>query len=370
LIRWLRNCVKSGVLYVLRRAAQSDEGRGILAESVGGAFRNRPLAVRPDWQTLAPPYADLGEASDVILAGQRSDAVFITARFRSGSTLLWNLFRHLPHCTAYYEPLNERRWFDPRTRGTFVDPTHREVDDYWREYEGLSELGRYYRQRWVHRELYMDADAWDTDMKRYVEILIDRAPGRPVLQFNRIDFRLPWFRHHFPRAKIVHLYRHPREQWCSSLLRPDCFTKDQSIAEFARHDQFYLRMWASDLKCRFPFLDEREASHPYELFYYIWKLSYLLGRTYAHYSLAYEELLTRPEETLVKLFAFLNVVEFNLHALKAIIKPPRADKWRDYADDAWFRKIESRCENVLAQYLTPGPRPALLMTVGDLRPAS
>jgi hypothetical protein len=41
-----------------------------------------------------------------------------------------------------------------------------------------------------------------------------------VLQFNEIDLRLPWFRAHFPTARILHLYRHPREQWCSSLFDP------------------------------------------------------------------------------------------------------------------------------------------------------
>jgi hypothetical protein len=33
----------------------------------------------------------------------------------------------LPGCTAYYEPFNERRWFDPRTRGERVDATRRNV---------------------------------------------------------------------------------------------------------------------------------------------------------------------------------------------------------------------------------------------------
>ena len=87
-----------------------------------------------------------------------------------------------------------KRWFDSAARGSHTDPTHRKVDDYWREYEGLTDLADYYQEKWIAHDLFMDAESWDPAMKSYVELMIDRAPGRPVLQFNRIDFRLPWFR--------------------------------------------------------------------------------------------------------------------------------------------------------------------------------
>ena len=186
--------------------------------------------------------------------------MIITARFRSGSTLLWNLFRALKSCTAYYEPFNERRWFDPVAHGSHTDPTHRGVDDYWKEYEGLEELGQYYQESWISNNLLMYEDSWDLAMKRYVERMIELAPKRPVLQFNRIDFRLPWFRRMFPRAKIVHLYRHPRDQWLSCLLDPRQFPHTGTMAQFATHDGYYLRMWARDLKYHFPFLDETTVS--------------------------------------------------------------------------------------------------------------
>src|SRR5438105_10664268 len=99
------------------------------------------------------------------------------------------MFRNIPGLTAYYEPFNERRWFDPSARGSKMDSTHRNVSDYWKEYDGLQELDHYYREEWIGRNLLMDANSWNPDMKRYVEFLIAMAPGRPVLQFNRIDFR-------------------------------------------------------------------------------------------------------------------------------------------------------------------------------------
>ena len=207
---------------------------------------------------------------------RRNDVIIITARFQTGSTLLWNLFRHLDGITAYYEPFDERRWFDPPSRHSRTPATHTNIrDDYWREYDGLAILQQHYREEWTNKNLYMDANFCDPDMKRYVEILIDKAPGRPVLQFNRIDFRLPWFRHHFPAATILHLARHPRDQWCSCLLDPARFPPNGRIDQFSPHDQCHLRLWAQDLKYHFPFLDEKRLGHPYQMFYYIWKLSYI-----------------------------------------------------------------------------------------------
>ena len=125
-------------------------------------------------------------------------------------------------------------------RGSHTDATHLNVTDYWREYEGLGILGRFYDEDWVRRNLYMDAHSWNPAMRQFIEILVERANGRPVLQFNHVDFRLPWFRSTFPHAHIVHLYRHPRDQWCSSLLG-SAFPTDGDIASFAACDHFYLR---------------------------------------------------------------------------------------------------------------------------------
>ena len=54
----------------------------------------------------------------------------------------------------------------------------------------------------------MDELAWDLDLRSYVDTLINHAVSRPALQFNRIDFRLPWFRRHYPNATYIHIYRH------------------------------------------------------------------------------------------------------------------------------------------------------------------
>jgi hypothetical protein len=303
-------------------------------------------------EPLTLPYADLGPFPEASSAKTRSPPIFVTARFRTGSTLLWNLFRHLDGVTAYYEPLNERRWFDPSTRGGRVDPTHPHVTDYWTEYEGLPQLGNWYHESWCSHNLYMDADFWNPDLKRFIEILIQGAKGRPVLQFNRMDFRLGWLRHTFPDAIIVHLYRHPRDQWVSTLVDVASFPKEGAPAEFARQDRYYLLGWAKDLRYHFPFLDERRATHPYQLFYYIWRLSYLFGRKYADVSLALEDLVVDPRGTLDQLFANVGIAEYDLVKLASLVEAIPQGKWRRYAEEEWFRNHEAACELVLRDFFS------------------
>ena len=353
-LKSLRRPLRDGLFSVFRRVLATDDGRSMVTDAVRGLLDARLPEIQTDDGTADPPYSDLGAAR---LAGQtsrRTNMIFITARFRSGSTLLWNLFRNIKGCTAYYEPLNERRWFDPATRGERTDTTHRNVCDYWKEYDGLGELGGYYKEEWIRRHLLMDENCWDPGLKRYVEILIEKAPGRPVLQFNRIDFRLPWFRRNFPGAKLVHLYRHPRDQWCSSLLDVKCFPRHGRVEDFVPHDKFYLLSWANDLKYHFPFLDPRAAAHPYQIFYYIWKLSYLFGRRYADHSLAFEHLVGNPVGELEKLLDVLNVPGGDVTALVKLLAAPSLGKWQEYADDSWFRDHETICETTLADFFAGG----------------
>ncbi len=334
---------------VWNKATVSDDGKRVTTTALANMLSWRPN--EPVYHDASQPYHDLGHASQ---AGtptcDRDDLVFITARFRSGSTLLWNLFRRTPGCVAYYEPLNERKWFNPQTCGTQVDPTHREVDDYRKEYEGLEDLEDIWDGSWPEHRLYLPADAWEPRLKRYIERLCEHAQGRPVLQFNRADLRVAWLRQQFPKAKLIHLYRHPRDQWLSVLKTKDWFPSTGRMRDFAGSDYFYTRPWAEDLKYHFPFLDERTVEHPYELHYYLWKLSYLYGKAYSHCSIGFEELSTQPEKTLVELFDVCGIDAAHIEPLLPVIQPPPFGKWKGYADAAWFQKHESHCEDVLAEF--------------------
>lgn len=345
-----KRLVREGLQRLLTKLFTHEEGRQLLFDAVRG-FRSAENGLPP---LAAPPYADLPAAGT---AAAPALPVFITARFRSGSTLLWQIFRALPTATAFYEPHNERRWFDPASRGGKVDQTHLGVDDYWREYDGMSELAQWYREEWADRHFYMGGDFADRDMRAYLEYLITHAAARPVLQFNHVDFRLPWLRRQFPTARLLHLYRHPRDQWISSLLRPRDVPRDVTTADFSSYDHFYLVRWARDLSFQFPFVDPRYEPHPYRLFYLLWRLSHHYGTAYAHASVAFEDLVAQPRAEIARLLDAAQWPDVDLAPLVALVKPVRSGGWTDFAPATWFAEHEAACERVLARELGALPPP-------------
>ena len=282
-------------------------------------------------------------------SSHRDDVVFITSRFRSGSTLLWNMFRTLPNVTAYYEPFNERQWFNTDIRGQHTDDTHRGVNDYWSEYNGLESLERFYSKSWIDSELMMTSQSWNSDMKNYIDALIENSKGVPVLQFNRIDFRLPWLKHHYPNAKFIHLYRDPRDQWCSFLSSPKLMDKDN--VEQTYRDSFYLDVWCNDLRAHFPFLDKKITPHPYRRFYFLWLLSFSFGKKYCDHYISFEELTSTNESYLKNLCRFLDISEQHLPSILKLIDTPPSKRWMKYADDSWFSYHESYCVQELELWL-------------------
>jgi len=347
---WLRNRLRGSFCASLRHVAGIRESRDIFAELLRSQNAASPPPELSSARQLAAPYPELRRLCRADRACRRTDVIFVTGRFRSGSTLVWNLFRHLPAFTAYYEPFNERRWFDPRTRGSHVDASHLEVCDYWAEYDGLELLDSYFSADWKFQHLYMPAHAWNPAMQRYLELLIEKAPGRPVLQFNEMDLRLPWLRARFPGARILHIFRHPRDQWCSTLGRNLASSASHTLRHFAAADGFYLLRWGEDLQRYFPFLTLEQHAHPYELFYQIWKLSYLFGRLHADVSISFESLVQSPEPTLRNVFETLAIAGLPVNTLLPLVKPVPLGKWRSYAAAEWFEAIEQRVDLTFDDY--------------------
>jgi hypothetical protein len=346
----IRGVCRDALFRFLETLSRHDRWRLLRSRETRGFTQQPPDVTAADLCFKGRPYAGLGEPDQNGGTTGRRDIVFITGRFRSGTTFLWNVFRSVPGITAYYEPFNERRWFDPATRGTRVDGSHKNVADYWAEYEGLEELSQYYRNEWIDTNLYMDEEMPDPGMRKYIERMVELAPGRPVLQFNRVDFRLPWLRRQFPGARLIHIFRHPRDQWCSTLMGDDCPKENMPFAAFEPWDRFYLSMWMRDLEYHFPFLAQGEIAHPYQAFYLIWRLSYIFGRKYSHDSICFEDLVANPVPVLSQLLESLGIRDYDPEKIRQIHAGPELGKWKSYAGDDWFRRHEAHCETVLRHF--------------------
>ena len=321
-------------------------------------------AERPRGISYTPPPARYGcagaggeaasGAGDEPFAARADGArpLFVTARFRSGSTLLWNIFRHTPGVTAFYEPLNERAWFLGGADADATDPTHLNAERYGAEYAGLEDLAGWFDPGWTERNLYMDAQSCDLRLSSYLAELIRRAPERPVLQCNRLDFRLPWLRRVFPQADILHLYRNPREQWLSVQRHSSGVPPSRRLVPEDAEDYFYTLEWARDLRRVFPCVDPAQHDHAYAVHYLLWRLSYLFGATHADLSIAYEDLMADCAGTLRAVFERFAIaggkVAEDIYA--GLLKPPEPERWPAYADAAWFDAIEADCERELARF--------------------
>lgn len=317
-----------------------------------------PLAHRVASKLNAPfsPHASLpfyrksGDLPQSTVFADRGSPVFISARFRSGSTLLWQCFQRLEGFTAYYEPFNERRWFDPQKRGDQVDASHRGVADYASNYEDLQHLGTRFEDHWGTRQLSLGAGARHTAMQTYIEGLIEAATGRAVLQFNRVDFRLPYLRATFPNATFVHLSRNPRDTWCSTL-RGVPNDPSWTITSFGPFCKFYLTNWYLDLSMSYPRLwRSPDNTHPYEIHYLIHRLSELFAYRDCHYFMQYEAIEKDLVLEMAGLLACIGEVSPDLSAIDGLLAPRK--QAYDHSDHIeLYSEIEARVESELLDWL-------------------
>jgi glycosyltransferase involved in cell wall biosynthesis len=274
----------------------------------------------------------------------KQPSIFITARFRTGSTMLWNIFRQIPEVATYYEPLHERLlyWI---ASGVQPQSRHDNVDSYFKEYPPVEALRQYHSTEFGVCRLYLDARAQHASLKAYIQYLLSVAePGKTsVLQFNRLDFRLSWVKANFPHVPTIHLYRSPREQWYSSIAQYPHDVEGNLDA-----DPYLITTWARDLCQQFPFLASPYIRHIYQRHYYLWKLSYLAGSRLADISVSYESILKEPEVTTARLLQLAGLdVQSHLQKCLAVIVPKSLERWKQSHHEEWLEALEQECETTL-----------------------
>ncbi len=202
--------------------------------------------------------------------------IFITGRFRSGTSFIWQLFQQLDGYCAWYEPLH------PQLLSAIehVEPKqdHVGIDDYWQTYRQHAEFKAAYSMQFATQQLYLEATDEYPELEAYIQQLIDLSGSdTPVLQFNRVDLRLAWLRAKFPAAKIIHIERNPLQLYHSQRKHIALAHRDEAHY----WDAYELMPWCHALAQQLPFLLSTEYRHAFYPFYALYQLSKLLAVQFA-----------------------------------------------------------------------------------------
>jgi hypothetical protein len=270
--------------------------------------------------------------------------IFITGRFRSGSTLLWNIFDTAPGFSAYYEPCHDN--LVAHIQHTRPMASHRGVGDYWGAYQPmLGKLADFHSPQFGLTRLLLEQDDTWPELSRYIRFLIESAGReRAVLQFNRVDFRLPWLRFNFPEARIVHIWRDARETFASSVRH----LPPERIDDPAEDDMYDQLQWSASLSRQFPFLASESVTTSYHRIYYLWKLSLLMGRQWSDVSISFDEdILADPRRGIGLLVSAGLLPDDQAAAALDLIQPIDRLSWRLLHETSWYDRIEAECNVTL-----------------------
>jgi hypothetical protein len=341
------------IFHYVKKLTESIRFQEEIRMIVKDMFHNKGMINDIQYTTEIPEYRELGKTFEDQNT-QKKKPIFITGRFRSGSTLIWNIFKHLDEYTAYYEPLlHEKPSMRGIERNFKTDPTHIGVRSYHEEYRSIPDLDGFHKSNWAFNRLYMGGSDFDFKLEEYIQKLIDSTSKIPVLQFNRVDFRLPWLIKAFPEARLIHIFRNPRDQWISMINNDTYVPKDYKFSDYfyPNINTFYLYDWWRDLKFELPILEIQNLSHPYQIHFLLWRISYMYGKRYCPISICFEELLMDTENLLLALFKYVGADPSQLSRIKKLVDGnDKKGKWEYYADDEWFKRLEMQSENLLFSF--------------------
>lgn len=246
-----------------------------------------------------------------------SRAIFITGRFRSGTSFLWQLFDQMSEYCAWYEPIHPQLLAS--IKHTEPKSDHVGIHDYWTAFREHPEFESAYSDQFAFNKLYLEADDDYPELQAYINHLIQlSAPQKPVLQFNRMDFRLPWLKKNFPQATIIHIERNPIQLYHSQRKHIDEASKNN--ADY--WDAYELLPWCYALSEVFPFLLNNSSSHAFFRFYALYQLSQLAAKQYVDVSINLDQHIFQSDSFINKLSSVVPLNKEQQSGIKAMTHIP------------------------------------------------
>ena len=243
--------------------------------------------------------------------------IFITGRFRAGTSFLWQLFDQLEGYCAWYEPLH------PQLLAAIkhVEPKqdHVGIQDYWTAYRQHPEFEKSYSMTFATKHLYLETQDEFSALEDYINHLIELSGDQvPVLQFNRVDFRLSWLRAKFPTAKIIHIERNPLQLYHSQRKHIDPLHKHEA----GYWDAYELLPWCYALNNEFPFLLANSRGHAFFQFYALHQLSRVVGEVHADVTINLDNHVFQSDDFIDKLSQVIPLSDQQRHAIKTMANVP------------------------------------------------
>jgi len=142
-------------------------------------------------------------------------SIIVSSRFRTGSTLLFQLLSQDQRYHCYNEVLHPHIpiWMEADIE------KHREMNQilahdnvrYFSEYENLDRqiFSELHSIDFTINDLVMTSESHSEQLERYLRYLLYDSTDKPViLNCNRVDYRLSWIKKKFPDVIIINLRRH------------------------------------------------------------------------------------------------------------------------------------------------------------------
>lgn len=315
---------------------------------------------QPKFPALSVYLAEKIPLNDLSPQQIAKNSIFITARYRTGSTYLYSLFSSLANTATFYEPLNyhlvdnlDRD--DLETQQDKLQFAHTLKGDYLADYQSLDrkKLMRYFRREFNLTNIVMSATEQSDELKEYIHFLLSTYPQKSkVLQFNRIDFRLPWFKVNFPQAFIVNLRRNPRDIYASFVgmfLRKVSGQPQINLEDGVETmiDYVGLNEELDALSTVFSLPCLTDNLNSYQKVYLLNQLSNRWADSFADLVVEYESLIKDPMAVITEIVSYLPTWELSFDREFIEAKQNRINVWKEYHSDSWFKNNEIVCNESL-----------------------